>query len=179
MPSYPTLTCHQSSEGGEKPSALSSRGQNLLGCSLLGGWKRKQLPRAGAFHICHPQGGCDSGEALCPLAVPRVEASAPLQAPESRLCADRCPYPASRNPPASPRRTRAPSEPGACTGRRGFPSRELRPRRRSQPGGCWSPQTPSGGGRVGRREGGGDGGFPSPRRVTGSAPVPIPGFSYE
>lgn len=173
--SYPTLTS-QSSEGGEKPSALSSRGENLLDCLLLGGWKREQVPRA--FHICHPRGGCDSGGALCPPAAPRDKASAPLQAPESRPCAVRCPCPISRHPPASPRRTRAPSEPGACPGRRGSEGRELRPRGRSQPG-CWSPQTPSGGRRVGRREGGGDGGFPWSRRVTGPAPVPIPGFSYE
>lgn len=66
VPSYPTLTCYQSSEGGEKPSALSSRGENLLDCLLLGGWKKEQLPRAGAFHISRPQAGCDSGEALSP-----------------------------------------------------------------------------------------------------------------
>lgn len=177
VPSYPTLTCHLGSEGGEKPSALSSRGENLLDCLLLGNWKREKLPRAGTFHICHPPGGCDPGEALCPPAAPRVKASAPLQAPESRPCAVRCPCPASRHPPASPLRTRARSEPGACPGRRGLEGRELRPRGRSQPGGCWSPQAASGGRRGGRREGGGDGGFPWSRRVT--APVPIPGFSYE
>lgn len=151
VPSYPTLTGHQSSEGGEKPSALSSRGENLLDCLLLGGWKREQLPRERAFHICHPRGGCVSGEALCPLAAPRAKAAAPLRAPESRPCAVRRRCPASRRPPASPRRTRAPSEPGACQRRRGLEGPELRPRSRSQPGGCWSPQTPSGGTRVGRR----------------------------
>lgn len=169
VPSYPTLTGHQSSEGGEKPSALSSRGENLLDCLLLGGWKSEQLPRAGAFHICHPRGGCVSGEALCPLAAPRAKAAAPLRAPEWRPCAVRRRCPASRHPPASPHR--APSEPGACQGRRGLEGRQLRPRGRSQPGGCWSPQTRSGGTRVGRR-GHGDTGtaaFPGPA----GSPAPL------
>lgn len=165
----PPSTGHQSSEGGEKPSVLSSRGENLLDCLLLGGWKSEQLPRAGAFHICHPRGGCVSGEALCPLAAPRAKAAAPLRAPEWRPCAVRRRCPASRHPPASPHR--APSEPGACQGRRGLEGRQLRPRGRSQPGGCWSPQTRSGGTRVGRR-GHGDTGtaaFPGPA----GSPAPL------
>lgn len=168
VPSYPTLTCHQSSEGGEKPSALSSRGENLLHCLLLGGWKREQLPRAGAFHICHPPGGYDSGEALCPLAAPRAKASAPLQAPESRPCAVRCPCPATRRHLRTGRGHAANPDP-------------LRAARASRAGDGASPAAAGARRHSAARgaEGGGDSGFPWSRRVTSPAPVPIPGFSYE
>lgn len=57
VPSYPTLRCNQSSEGGEKLSALPSRAKNFLGCLLFGGWERERAPESGSIsHLSPPEG---------------------------------------------------------------------------------------------------------------------------
>lgn len=168
MPSFPTLRCNQSSEGGEKhqPSRVGEKTSSAVCCSGAG--RRNRLPKA--FHICHPPSGWLSGEALCPLEAAQDEASAPLQPPGTAPCAAPPPLP-SRPPLAGTQHptelTRSPSGPlppglselgqgeGICVPGEGNSRRHR------------------------RREGGGDGGFPRPQRVTSPIPPPIPDFIYK
>lgn len=163
VPSYPTLRCNQSSEGGEKlSSALPSRGKNFLGCSSLGGCRREQAPES--VSRLSPSERLDSGKALCPQEAPQAKAPAPLQPLETPPCAAPLPLPghAARCQPASPRRRgsgrghRADRQPVRATAAGAFRagagrSEELRPRGRRRPGGCRNPQTAGGEGRAERR----------------------------
>lgn len=159
VPSYPTLRCNQSSEGGEKLSALPNRGKNFLGCLLLGGWKREQAPES-VSHLS-PSERLGLWKSSLSPGKPLKPRRQPLSSLWSRFCArPRCPLPGHET--ASPRRRgsgrghRADRQPVRAAAAGAFRAgagrrRGLRPRGPRRPGGCRSPQTAGGEGRAERR----------------------------
>lgn len=122
VPSYPTLRCNHSSEGGEELSALPSRAgeKNFLGCLLLGGWKR-YLSRSEWLGLWRSSlsPGSPSSQGVSPFSASRDASVRSPAAPARPACSS----PWASISPAARLRARTPSGPAACPGRcrRGFP----------------------------------------------------------